>query len=496
MFEILGLLDDDLISEAEDDRPTHKYDSRAWKKWAAIAACAVLVMASGIWYLISRNILTPGAGSGGSSHGDSSTFMHYAGPIMPLNVIGNTDGITTVRETYFDFSAYETEQKDLWVTDNYILTNNTAENKTLKISYPFISSIINSKKFIPTLKINGNKLQTDLLIGDYTGRFTGVREKDGTTLNLDYIDSWEGYKALLESGEYFEMAQSKKTLADQKVIVYTFHDVTYPKEYDAATLTLEFDLPDGSRVITNGMNGADYSLNSAHHRHHRYSYSVSDNEGQRVVILGDLPTKYTVAGYENGACKRKIKEITGTVKTETMLLSEVIRECMVEHMTKYGNPDAISPLVTEQHLYRAVISMLQYTALGNEPKDRYDWMRLDDLIGESYSMERVMYLTAEVTIPAGESIKLNSRFIKDASYDFACAKMKENKGVHGYDMMTRLGSSLKFIEQKASINLPQTYKIIRQNFGFDIEKGITSVSLDMKQERYYLEIKKVVKNDK
>lgn len=117
-------------------------------------------------------------------------------------------------------------------------------------------------------------------------------------------------------------------------------------------------------------------------------------------------------------------------------------------------------------------------------------MRLDDLIDESYIMNRVMYLTAQVTVPSGQSIEVDSKFIKGASYDFACAGLEENKGVTGYDMMTELDSDLEFTQQKASINLPLSYEIIRQNFGFDLANGITEVTLDMAQERYYLKIRK------
>jgi hypothetical protein len=162
---------------------------------------------------------------------------------------------------------------------------------------------------------------------------------------------------------------------------------------------------------------------------------------------------------------------------------------MTEYTTPYSDETILSPLVTEQLLYRAVISMLKYTELGDRPKDRYQWMSLNDLISEAYTMNRMMYLVKEITIPAGQTVELSSSFIKGASYDFYCEGSKDNRGVDGYDMMTTLGSDLRFTEQRASISLPATMQILRQNFGFDVNKGITEVVLDMTKERYYLEVK-------
>jgi hypothetical protein len=445
----------------------------------------VLVIGGGIWYLAGSSLR---AGGGGSGHPEGSDFAHYAGPVMPLNVSGDTEGIAANRSIHFDFAADKTGQNNLQVTDRYNLINNSSMGKTIQIFYPFISSMMDSGKLAPAMTVNGNNLGTKLLMGDYTGGFTGASGgSDDTTFNLAHIKSWQGYKSLLEDGRYLERAQEEKNLTDQSVTVYTFDNVKYPKEYEAATLAIDFDLPEGSKVITYGMNGASFENGSSHHR---YSYFIQNNTGQKIIILGKPPVKYTVQGYENGACEKKADSITAEVKTETMMLSEVIKKCMEQYnMAQYGAEGNISSLVTKELAYGAVVSMLQYTALGSSPKDRYDWMRLDDLIGESYTMERVMYLTAQVTIPAGQSIELQSRFIKGASYDFACAGPKENKGVTGYDMMTKLGSSLKFTEQKASISLPQNYEIIRQNFGFDAAKGITEVGLDLAQERYYMEIK-------
>ena len=98
-----------------------------------------------------------------------------------------------------------------------------------------------------------------------------------------------------------------------------------------------------------------------------------------------------------------------------------------------------------------------------------------------------MYFSFEVTIPAGESVNVEATMRKDASIDF----IGEGKDKDGYDMATQLGSNLMFKSQTASISGFDEIEIVGQNFGFDLSNGITSVILDMNQDHYWMEIRKV-----
>lgn len=489
LFDIIGLLDEDLIDEAEDKK-LNQHKRMNLIKWGAAAAC-LLIFLGGAWYIKQfSNHPLDNTGSGGSGHSEGSTFMHYAGPVLPLNVVGDTEGITSSRQIGYDFA--NDSLRSASIQDKYLITNTTSKDKTFTIEYPYISSINESKEYTPELILNNSTLEPDLLIGAYCGGFEGVYGSDGmnamdaTTLNLAALSSWEEYNSLLVGGEYVRLARSEIDFKDQEVTVYTFHNVKYPEEYDAATLAISFRLPMGSKVITNGINGMSYDDAT---NDYQYSYFLSHNEGQRIIILGEPPKEYTLKGYENGACEKEIPEITATVKTETKLQSEVIKECMEEYFAKNSDTILLSPLVTERHLYRAVISMFKYTQLGDSPTDRYEWMRIDDLISEAYAADRIMYLSKEITVPAGQTVELTSHFIKGASYDYYLGS--KNRDVSGYDMMVSLGSDLVFTKQRASVSLPPNYQIVRQNFGFDIENGINEVTLDMNMEHYYLEVSNI-----
>ena len=61
--------------------------------------------------------------------------------------------------------------------------------------------------------------------------------------------------------------------------------------------------------------------------------------------------------------------------------------------------------------------------------------------------------------------------------------------MYGYDLVTRLGSNLACSVQTATLEDRGQIEIVRQNFGFDLEWGITTVPLEAAEEHYYLEVR-------
>ena len=132
--------------------------------------------------------------------------------------------------------------------------------------------------------------------------------------------------------------------------------------------------------------------------------------------------------------------------------------------------------------------MVQYGPVSEAVKDRYADGRLDDIISETMSQKRVLYLAVPVTVPAGGKVNITCKLWKEPSFDFGCSG-SENVGLQGYDFVTRLGSDLTFTEQRAALSNTENIQIQRQNFGFDLEAGVTEVTLNMEMEHYYLEIR-------
>ena len=119
-----------------------------------------------------------------------------------------------------------------------------------------------------------------------------------------------------------------------------------------------------------------------------------------------------------------------------------------------------------------------------------DMTMLEDVFSWVNIQERIFYTEAALTIPAGESVQVEAALPKEASFDFACAHT-ENRGIYGYDLVTRLGSTLSFTRQTAALAHTEQIAIVRQNFGFDLAAGLTSVPLAPDQEHYYLEVRRI-----
>jgi len=136
--------------------------------------------------------------------------------------------------------------------------------------------------------------------------------------------------------------------------------------------------------------------------------------------------------------------------------------------------------------------LMAYGPLSEHPASRYDSGGLEFL--DVVNVDRVFWLEAEVTIPAGSSILLDAAYYKEPSFDYHCAA-SENEGVSGYDMVTKLGSNLTFTKQSARLEDHGKIQVVRQNFGFDLERGVNEVELDLEQPHYYLEVKEIMQGE-
>ena len=100
--------------------------------------------------------------------------------------------------------------------------------------------------------------------------------------------------------------------------------------------------------------------------------------------------------------------------------------------------------------------------------------------------QRVFYLTCSVTIPANGQTQVRLAMHREAHQDHTGS----GKGRYGYDLLPTLDSSLTFTEQTASIENWDNIRIIGQNFGFDLKKGVTQVTLDPSEPYYWMDIRK------
>lgn len=506
LYEAITLIDDDLIDEAGTYAPKKK-KAVHWKRWTALAACLVLVVGAGGIFLsqIGGRNASSGNSAGGSGADGGSTFLSYAGPVFPLTTMDDASGITVQRDITFDFAPWSSVQysTDIIVTDAYTLTNSTGEDKTLSVLYPFVSNLREVDERLPALTAGGEELNTPLYMGPYSGGFEGVMGPDGPSeeqLNLDQLNSWEEYKALLKSGDYAE-----KTLADfpdlsgVSVIVYELSDawgdsgnknapnpflrVTFGLDY-AKTTVLSYGFNGGLYDREKGVMGKGFSIPEPGEPDYGESYFL--------IVLGDDIENMKIEGYVTGGwdTKTKLDDFGVTVDRYETDLDTILRRVTArqwENMQKWDGGITAASYETYHGLFCDYL--LSYGVLaGDGGVARYDGGSLEDL--DVAEVGRVCYLETEITIPAGESVTLSARIIKPASFDYYCTHT-ENQGVCGYDMVPRLGSTLSFTGQTATLLDRGQIEIVRQNFGFNLESGIQTVELDPDIEHYYLEVKQL-----
>ena len=517
LFRILGLVDDGLVEEAAAPAVSRRHIPR---QMLGLAACLVLVCGLGLfWFRSGSGAMndTPSGGAdsgglvsggGGSGHDGGTVFMSYAGPVFPLTALEEESGLTAERALTWDFApgAYDDGTPRQWgaeVTDRYILSNPGSEDVTVTALYPFAGNFDSLARVRPKVSVDGEEAGTTLYAGPYAGSFAsayGGEDPDHDTLNLAGLNSWEEYRALLEDGAYLEEALGAYPTLDIPVAVYRFSDFEAPHtQYPAATQAVTFTVdPEVTEILSYGFNGMSWDEESGWRQ---YSYFVPDGvrrepAAKGLVVLGADIGDYVLQGYEDGGCDVG-DEITGvscTVTREETTLDAVLDDLCREYEFFYTQGRAVDQEnafdAVPFAMYRGAVSQLlnQYGILSGRPKDRYADGRLDDILSETLFHQRVLYLEFPVTVPAGGCATVECRMWKEPSYDFQCSG-SENAGLQGYDLVTRLGSTLAFTRQTAAVENTEGVEIIRQSLGFDLEGGVTSVELDTAEEHCWLEVR-------
>ena len=107
LLDLLGDVKEEHVLDA--DEPPKK--NRHFWKWAALAACFVLVISIGAGLL--RMLPIGSASAGGAGHEEGSVFMSYAGPVFPLTLKEENAAVSASRDVTLDFSPWE----PVWISN-------------------------------------------------------------------------------------------------------------------------------------------------------------------------------------------------------------------------------------------------------------------------------------------------------------------------------------------------------------------------------------------
>ena len=521
MYDGITGIREDIIERAENYEFKKASTKKTWMKWGTLAACACMVIGAGaVLFNSGKGGAFEGANTGGGGDESGTVFMSYAGPVFPLNVLNDATGIIAERKIDFDFSPYEMQMEtheiygeesgyryyetESLVTDSYMLSNLTSEDIVLTASYPFVGDFSGGYKWIPRISVNGNGVESEVYAGKFSGGFysaSGLNSDKTDRSNIESADEWTDFQALLEDGSYLADAYEEYPELNQNVIVYKLSNIAYDGSDETATnptLGMEFTAfyPD-TLIFSYGSTGGRRNSETGNIQQ---SYHIPE-ENERgygmdryLIILGEDITDLNVQGYRDGGCDKdeEIKGVTVDVERYETTLGEIVWELLIEDREpSYFDDDQID-IVSDEVIFGSIAELMyDYGMLSDEVAERYAWGSLEDMWSETYNMQRVMYVTFEVVVPANGSVQVDAVMRKDASIDF----VGEGTDRNGYDMVTCLGSTLEFSKQTASLSNSEFIEIIYQNFGFDLENGITEVELDVNEPHYYMEVRKVYTED-
>ena len=481
-----------------------------------IITAACLCLGAVLVFLVLPSILS--GRNAGYRKREELTYMAYAGPVLPLTSLEADPDIKAERTVTFDFSPYhsrtETTQinenrqithevydSESQITDAYTLYNHQKEAKTTTFLYPFIATLGSSAYVKPVITVGDTPVEPSLHIGPPSWAFEAdIAATENETQGSFTITSWTGYQTLIEAG-YQASAFDESPALNLPVIVYELKD-KYGEESDAApapTLRMQFSIDtEKTKLLTYGFDSFSFdsetsvwSLGSDIPGPNYADYGTS----AYLIVLGEDIGAYTLGAYTNGAFETVLDHAGATVLRYESTLAEIFAPLAEKYYDKWA-----SVLFAKEELpLLSALSKDEWTLLAAEllsssgiapasfTADAHT-VSLEEIFSLTKAANRIFYLAFSSTIPAESSILVQADMTKMASHDHQAGGPAPRQD--GYDMLTKLGSTLSFTGQSASIAHTEAIEIVRQNFGFDIANGVNSVGLDPEVMHYYLEVKR------
>ena len=447
-----------------------KKQNRQGVSFATGLMCFALLL--GIYVVLGMLINPRGSGSG--------DFAHYVGPVLPMTSLDGAEGVEVQRNVNFDFACYENPKKyapnldkgAAGITDSYILTNTTGETQVLELVYSFLGQFIDHPEEFPTITVDGVTVAPVL--------YPAV-DQESLARNANNFETWV---RVLEEQNFLAGAMAEPELADQTLLAYHFTDLAYTGEAVAPypMFTVTFMKEQGATLWTDWV---DVISSDDEAGTQTLLFRVDRGEAWIFTTGGELKN-LTFGGNRDYNLKEEsiIDGVTYKMETyETTLgailtrFAEVYDFWAIEGNDYYPNPG----LVTPEILMDGAIKRM------SNP----DWVAgtegvrmISGVFHEVVTEIRMMYLVFRVELAPGASVTVEAAYIQEPSYDISGPKEYRE----GYELATRLGSDLNFTALTSGLTNTGSIELGEQNFGFDLEKGVTAVTLDLNVERYYLEV--------
>lgn len=468
MLEAIGEIREELV-EAAAEAPRRNEKQHWGGILAAVLALAVVTPALAL-------LLQFAGGMGSHASGvpvnyDGNVYQSYRGPVFPLTAAGETGSVTAERNITLDFSTYltreenasdgtryNTEDAAAIITDTYTLHNDSSEPMSLELLYPYQSAgTKEAAGEIPEIRVDGEPVESTLLLGRET----------------DMQSSWEGYQTLV--GENTVLA-SEPLSADTPVTVYTFSDVTVQGDSGARFQLRVKETADSGGVFTAGLDGAIRQPEGSEYGW-LYTGSLGEADTAQVVVVHGKLDGYKLYAYDDPNTTAE----AAVTETETTL-DAALRDVINRELS--WNPDQTQE---ETDWLQSVLlsgALEAYLSGG-------DGLLSADM-GNLLWADRIFYRAFRAEIPAGGALTVSVCQTKEPSGTAQNdpVQAEAGNGADGYDMVTAMGSKIPITALTAQLKNCEAVEIRDQSFGFDPEKGVYQVILDLKEPEYYINVTK------
>ena len=436
-----------------------------------IISFLVFALVAAIWAVLQMLLNPFGSGSG--------DFQSYRGPVLPMTSLNGADGVDVDRNVDFDFAPYQdgNDYSTLGkgaagITDTYILTNTTGETKTLELVYGFQGQFIDHPEEFPSITVDGVMIQPEL--------YPSV-DMEELVWNAHNFDR---YSQVLEENDFLSTALQQSEELDIPVTAYHFTDLAYEGAEVAGfpMLTLRFSLDENTTVWTMIVDEFGAEQNGKQ----RMMFRIDRGEAWVFTVGGTfIDPEFGGNKDYNVTDSSAIDNISYKLETYEITLNDVIQHFAqsydfwaIEGQNTYPNAGGLTPELLVDGTIKRIHSMGQQNSSEKI-------MLIESLFHKVVTEPRMMYLVFPVVLESGQSVTVEATYIQEPSMDISGPKHYRE----GYELATKLGSDLHFANLSSSLSNTALIELGKQNFGFDLEKGITEVILDLQVDRYYLEVK-------
>ena len=503
LIDAIGLVEEDLIESARKQREAAEAARPLRKRkiiYSVLGACAVLA----VTLLVGLPLFFHGTGRFPANKTKGSLYVSYTSPVFPLTADKTCPDVAVSRSLQYDFSSYLqyrlASQGGLLglpytqVQDEYLLQNRSSEEQAMKLRYPLALSLQDAA---PSFSLGGVSAAPALHVGDAPSIVSG-----GKTISLQEIADFSAFEAALSTCAG-AAPESFSPGADTPVILYRIEDVVKEAEGNTSVLSLECSFVTKNTIVLSF--GFDNCLRETGGPS-QYYLSLSGAEAfeteHLLIVIGDDLTGCELKAYRDSSLKEEA-DIIGSITRSEGKLGKVLLETALPYWTRRIHIDSVEQslpvsdrlcmqLSAEEQLRLILRTLHERRMLSHGIHQLSQSGNLEEIYYNVLTVPRILYAEIPVHIPAGASLHFAASFRQTGSRLPADRGYKGSADIRdlcfGYDMTTQLGSILSFEAEKASVRRADLIRMTDQNFGFDPDRGISEVELDLSVPYYYMNI--------